>query len=125
MSIKRTNNIMKTKNSNNNETKPIAYDALLCGVSFQFIYRTEEQIKEAEEENGKSFPDCMESVFHKEYISKKPTLREAIDDFLEQELGTLFDVDEEVRVEFKDGSERDIYVGLVQDWDGSFYYNAT
>lgn len=73
-------------------------------LSFQFLYS-----KKYDKEN------------HKEFYSKKSTLKDAMDDFLTRKKN-LYDIDSEVDVTYKDGSSEMVQVEPRQDWDGSWYF---
>jgi hypothetical protein len=78
-------------------------NTLLPAVSFQFLYR----------KNNKEFSQ--------EFVSKKKTLIEAIDDFLTRK-ENLYDIDEEVKVTYQDGKQEMVQVDARQDWDSSWYF---
>ena len=80
-------------------TKP-----MLSAVKFQFLYRKKQS-----------------NEFSQEFTSTKKTLREAMDDFLIKKQ-RLYDIDEEVKVTYEDGSEDFILIDARQDWDLSWYF---
>lgn len=81
-----------------NGTKPV-----LSAVKFQFLYR---------KKRNNEFS---------EFTSIKKTLREAMDDFLTKKQ-RLYDIDEEVKVTYEDGSEDFIQIDVRQDWDLRWYF---
>lgn len=85
------------------QNKPELY-TVLPAVYFQFLYR-----KTKNQEFAKSFN------------SKKTTLKDAMDDFLSSKL-KMWDIDEEVKVDYADGSEKMIRVDARQDWDLTWYF---
>lgn len=93
----------KQKLSKESEDKPDGY-AVLPAVNFQFLYRKNRKQEYAQE-----------------YLSKKTDLKSAMDDFLTKKQN-LFDIDEEVKVTYKDGSEEFVQIYSRQDWDLSWYF---
>lgn len=75
-------------------------------TSFQFLYQNEYN---------------KNKEYFQEYISKKKTLIDAMDDFLTHKKN-LYDIDYEVKVTYKDGKEEIIRVDVRQDWDMRFYF---
>lgn len=59
---------------------------------------------------------------YKIFISKKNTLKNAMDDFLTRKGNLLFDIDEEVKITNGDGSESYVSVDIRQQYDLSFYF---
>lgn len=90
---------------------------------YQFIYRTEEQIHEAIKETKTEYPECMSSVDCLDYETEKESLELAIIDFLSQDLGTVWDIDPEVRVgDIPNHSYEQI--DAIQDYDKSWSING-
>ena len=94
------NKQLETKEAQN---KPELY-TVLPAVNFQFLYR-----KKHNQEFAKSFN------------SKKTNLKDAMHDFLSSK-SKIFDIDEEVKVDYKDGSEKMIQIDARQDWDSTWYF---
>lgn len=92
-------------------------------MTYQFIYRTEEQIHEAIKDYGLEYPECLTYVDCLDYETEKETLELAIIDFLSQDLGTVWDIDPEVRVgDIPNHSYAQI--DAVQDYDKSWSING-
>lgn len=92
-------------------------------MTYQFIYRTEEQIHEAIKDSGLEYPECLTYVDCLDYETEKETLELAIIDFLSQDLGTVWDIDPEVRVgDIPNHSYARI--DAVQDYDKSWSING-
>ena len=94
-----------TKHSENtepsNSKKPV-----LPAVSFQFMWY--------KNYNREDF---------KEFVSKKTKLIDAMQDFLsKKDKKNIYDIDNEVRVDYADGSSKFISLDARQDWDGSWYF---
>src|SRR5699024_11220505 len=77
---------------------------MLSAVKYQFLYQKKRN-----------------NDFLQEFTSIKKTLREAMDDFLTKKQ-RLYDIDEEVKVTYEDGSEDFIQIDVRQDWDLSWYF---
>lgn len=90
---------------------------------YQFIYRTEEQIHEAIKDSELEYPECMTYVDCLEYETDKESLELAIIDFLSQELGTVWDIDPEVRVG-DIPNQSYIQINAIQDYDKSWTING-
>ena len=95
--------MISTETQKNASSKPELY-TVLHAVNFQFLYR-----KKHNQQFGKSFN------------SKKTTLKDAMDDFLTSK-SKICDIDEEVKIDYKDGSEKMIQVDARQDWDLTWYF---
>lgn len=90
---------------------------------YEFSYRIEEDITDAIKEIGIDYPNVMEYVDCLSFETDKTTLEEAIIDFLLQDLGTIWDIDPDVRV----GSVFNYqYVNIeaIQDYDKSWTING-
>lgn len=79
-------------------------NTLLHAISFQFLYRKK-----------------YNQEFSQEFVSKKKTIIEAMDDFLTHKKN-LYNIDEEIEVTYQDGKQEIIRVDTRQDWDNSWYF---
>lgn len=82
-------------------------NTLLPAVNFQFLYQRTK------------YEDSS-----KEFNSKKKTLIDAMDDFLtrKKRMFGYWDINEEVQVTYKDGSQKFILIDVRQNWDTSWYF---
>ncbi len=98
------NKDLKQRSGVKSEISPADGKPKLSAVNFQFLYRKKRN-----------------NEFSQEFTSIKKTLREAMDDFLTKKQ-RLYDIDEEVKVTYEDGSEDFIQIDARQDWDLSWYF---
>lgn len=92
-------------------------------MNYQFIYRTEEQIHEAIKETKTEYPECLGYVDCLAYEAEKQSLELAIIDFLSQDLGTVWDIDPEVRVGCIPNHSYE-QIDTFQDYDKSWSING-
>ena len=95
---------MEEVNLKDEGQKAILPNPVLPAVNFQFLYRKKRNQEYAQE-----------------FYSNKKTLNEAMDDFLTRKRN-LYDIDEEVKVTYKNGAEKMVGVEVRQDWDMSWYF---